>query len=393
MILLVLTILINIILIYQAINVKPLCLMYIFFLTYSVNLIPFYFLEGEISLYYYDFNEKIYYDRVLLMHFLFFVGLLTGTKKWSRSIILRDNIKLLDNRLGYYLCLSIMVLIIFFGKTGSSILESGAYGRNETSQLGGLAIHEYFVIFLPVAYIFGNGKTKLLVSISILYVIKTFLFGTRVEILQVLAVLFILYETKKTSWRRILPYLGISFVLFTFIGIFRSDPIAFIYGSSFLDFDVLSLFKAFNNQNDIFYSSARIIGMIDNHILSTAERIQSAFYSVIAIFIPYRFLPEVANLAAFKKDLYPAGGGGLISTFYFTYFSYFGPVIIGYLISRIIKLAIVSKNNSIIIYCILVLSTYFRWFGYSPIVLFKLCTYGVIVFFLLSNLPTLKVKL
>lgn len=392
MILLILTIFLNIILIFLSINVKPLCLMYIFFLTYSVNLIPYYFFDGEVSSFYFDFNDKVYFDKALIMHFLFLIGSFLGTKKWKKKIIFRENITFIDNQLVFWTTLIVMIFIVLFGKTGNSILQSGSYGINKTSQLGGLAVHEYFIIFIPIAYIFGKGRMPLILLISSIYLFKTLLFGTRIEVMQVMAMMFIFFEKRETSWRRIFPLLGLGFVIFAFIGIFRSNPLAFIYGTGLTDFNFLSLFKAFDNQSDIFYSSARLIGMVDTYAISTVERIQSGLYALISIVVPYKFLPEVANLAAFKKEIYPAGGGGMISSYYFIYLSYLGPFIIGLVVSKLINSSIESKNNAFVVYGILVLSTYFRWFGYSPIVLFKLCFYGVILLKIMTTVAKVRIK-
>jgi hypothetical protein len=228
--------------------------------------------------------------------------------------------------------------------------------------------------------------------LTALYIFKTLLFGGRVEILQVSVLLFVLLENRKTKWATLVPLFLAAFCVFLLIGIIRSDPLSFFNGNSIVEFEPSTLFRAFDNQNDIYYSSARIIGMLETGIITFVNRIQILFYTFAAIFVPFSFLPEIANLAAFKKDIYPAGGGGLISTYFYTYFSYVGPIFIGFVISQIVNLTIKNRNLYFLVYGFLVLSTYFRWFGYSPIILFKLCIYGVVFLKLMTIANKLKIK-
>ena len=124
-------------------------------------------------------------------------------------------------------------------------------------------------------------------------------------------------------------------------------------------------------------------GMVQQGIISDVDRLSSFFSNMMAMFLPYSWLPEVANLAAYKQKTFGAGGGGLISMYWYVFLGILGPLIIGVVFSYIVRLAVYSKNAFVNIYCILVLSTYLRWFAYNQISLFKITLYGSLFYIIL----------
>ena len=116
-----------------------------------------------------------------------------------------------------------MFLITIFGRSGNNIFDSGGYGSigANVQNAGGLAIFEYFLVLFPIAYIYsGQNKKKLrlLLIMAVIYSLKGLLLGGRIEALQMLLMIFILYiDNKKLKLRKVIRLLIVPiFILHCF---------------------------------------------------------------------------------------------------------------------------------------------------------------------------------
>jgi hypothetical protein len=141
-----------------------------------------------------------------------------------------------------------------------------------------------------------------------------------------------------------------------------------------------------SNEGEVFHSSARLIGLINLGYLDILDRIYSFFGFVLSIFVPSSFLPSSASLITFMKDEYNAGGGGLISIYFFCWAWYFGPIIIGLFIVYFLNKVNYSKNKYLVLYFFMICSTFPRWFAYNPIILFKICFWIIPLFFIFNKI-------
>jgi hypothetical protein len=156
----------------------------------------------------------------------------------------------------------------------------------------------------------------------------------------------------------------------------RSNPVDFISGYYLQYFDPRNFLFSDNNltylasnQGDVIQSSGRILGLIQNNILSFSDRLLSFFSYILSPIIPSKLLPEYSNLASYKQDLYRSGGGGLIGVYFYTWLGLVGPIISGIFIGYFIK-SFYSKNSIYYkLYGLCILITFPRWYAYNPIFL------------------------
>lgn len=381
------TLIANIILIIKTRNFKPLSILFIFLLTYTLILFPHYIQGEPIVIAYEQFRNSIFYNKTLLIHFLFLTTILVSISNINKPLIIRNYLKIRNNTFAYIICMFLSIIILLFGKTGDTIIDSGGYTKGNTGSLFGLSINEYFILFMPLMYVYSGNQRKrifLILLLSILYSIKTLLYGGRVGVLQCLLMLYILFiDNKKLSFTQIILIAFPLIYAFIIFGIIRVDPAIINNNFSYLiklPFRKNIFYSLLGNQNDVYYSSARLIALVKIGALDYGDRISSFIYNLIAIIIPYKLLPNIANIAGYLKDKYPAGGGGLISSYYYLFLSYPGAIIIGLYISYIFKLLIKNFKQYWILYSIMVLVTYPRWIGYNPINLFKLCMYIIPIY-------------
>lgn len=390
----------NLSIIFKTYRSLPILLMFLFFLTYVVNLIPFFF-AGE---YIFGYRPTEGFYETLQIHTIFLCILDTFLRPIKKRLYINEKIPQTEN---VFLYLSLCVLFVFFlifGIRGDTVLDTGGYGqKGDTTGLGGLG--EYFLILIPLLYMY-SGKSyvmkKVVHILMLLMGIKLLLYGGRIGVLMMgLLYLIFYYDTRKNhiSLFKILCYAIPVLYIFILIGAIRGN-IALALTSSWGELLLLpfrgDLLKThiefFGNQIDIFYSSTILNQAALSGTLSIYTRLEMFFYNVLSLFVPYSWLPEKAAVVSYiQKNVAPTGGGALISAYSYFFLSYPGVILIGYYIASLINKLQKSKNVYFILYCIIVLTTYPRWFGYNVIGLFKISFYIVILYAILKRFSKIKI--
>jgi hypothetical protein len=375
-------------------------LLFIFCLFYTLSLIPYYFYNINISAWN-DFNEIKYYNHVLRIYGCFIVTPLFFYHKKFLNFNETFKSPTNPNQIGFYIFSFICLLVIIFGQSGNNIFIAGGYASDESTKS---VIYEYFILFLLIAYYYSNKKKIQLIIILFLfvfYIFKSLLFGGRIEVIQLIIlgfyVLILDFNMKLSSLKLIIGCL--MFYYFNqVVGAIRSNPLPLLEGNyiAYLNpFDSIlnpKLNYISSNEGDVFQSSARLIGLIDNGILDFYMRIKSFFFFFLSIIIPKSWLPEEASLITYKKDIYNSGGGGFITVYFFAFLGWLGPFVISAYLFWIYKLLNIFKSDYLKLYGLMLFSTFPRWFAYNPIILFKLCLFIIPIAFM-SNMILASIRL
>jgi hypothetical protein len=384
-------------LIYEYRNFKPFAILLLFALPYTLVAF-FHFNNSSFPLHlgnHTDFDNDSLYTKTFIILCVFWSSLTLILPQCIKPIVLNQYLVFKNQPIVYYLLYIIQIIILVFGRSGNTIFQSGGYGSADmvTSNLGGTAIFEYFIVFYPITFIF-SGKNRfrlfLLILLAAIYSFKAILFGGRVEFLQSILLVYILhFDSDRISLLRILLYSILPISFFIFFGFIRSAPNVSVFEIGRIAMDIMDLegYTFLGNQIDVFYSSTRLYGLIDINVLSTGDRVSIFLYNVLAIITPYSLLPEKANLALYLQDAYSAGGGGLLPSFFYVYLSYPGVVLIGFFMGFLFS-KVMKSNPSIspywVIYLVMILSTYPRWYAYSSNVIYKFCFYSVIIYWFIN---------
>lgn len=380
----------------------PLFILFIFIYFYTFTFIYYYFFNYYLSVWL-DFQSFGTYKKVLINHYLFIfvLGLFTSNKKHSDLRLKVEEI-VRSNTVVYYILCFIFILLVFFGIRGENIFESGIYADSESMKK--TTLHEYnIIVYLFILIYSKNSKSFLLLNAFFLsiFISKTLLYGGRIEVLEICLLFFYYYYVfrNKINYQHVL-FLSIAgyFFMYIFQNI-RSNPLALInfdLGTIF-DFSELLNFNSAktyidSNQGDVLQSSARMIGLIDVGLIPFYNRIFGSIIFIFSILIPPNFLPEFSNLSVFKQELYSSGGGGLISTYFYVWYSYLGPIIIAFYLSIILNGFFKTNNSYIKIYGLTILISFPRWFAYNPIQIVKFCLLPVLILFFIRLLFRIKIR-
>lgn len=333
--------------------------------------------DNIISVYSY-FNTFYYLYKSSLLLFLFFIALFLFLKidspQKNKAYTFVSNSKLF--------WINILIAILFFsiGKSGETVLE-GVYGQTESTHS---SLYEYFFIPYVAALIFSSSRSIhkwTLLILAALYVVKSILYGGRIEVVMMLSCLLFWKYHRILSRKMLLFFSFLGIVSMKILEIFRSG-VAFSLTSS-------TTKVILSQEGDVMYASMRLIGMVDNHIFN---RIDALVQFIASIVIPSNVTKiELANLASYLSDRYPVGGGGLITAFSYAYGSYIGVFVMGVFIAKLFSNSLISfeakKNSLFSLYVFFVFISMPRWFAYNPLLLFKFSFLGAIYIYIL-----LKVK-
>lgn len=368
-------------------------LFFIFCLFYTLSLIPYYSFDLDVSPWK-DFNQKEYYDVAVRIYGCFLVTpLFFDPYKYARykkAFKIDSN----PNFIAFITFCIVCSLIIIFGQSGSNIFESGGYATGDSSKS---TIYEYFILFYLVAYYYSNRKIYqrvILILLALIYMYKSLLYGGRIEVVQLILLCFFIlvtdFKLKIGPAKIIVCCFFFYYLNMVFSGI-RSNPIPLLEGNyvhyinPFMGYNNPDATYISSNEGDVMQSSVRLIGLIENGILDVFARIKAFAGFLFSIVIPSSMLPDEASLITYKKDIYNSGGGGLVAVYFYAFLSWLGPFIISAYLFFVFRLAFIYKSNYFKLYCLMVFSTFPRWFAYNPIILFKLSLWIVpVVFF--SNL-------
>lgn len=380
-------------------------LFFFFVLLHSLVYYDFFILEKSIS-FWEDFQDKTNISVSLYSYFLFifFIGNVISSfeLKNSKKFNFKDIFP--GNKLVFTSLYILALLIIIYSIGGENIIESGAYASGDNFKL---PIFEYFILiyFLLIIYV----KTSLfnhfaMACLFVFYVIKSFLYGGRIEVVQLCLLLFFVLIELRTNVNTVRLLLLLITVLYLnhVFGVIRSNPLL-LYDSNILElFDPFTQFKGNDQMNfksttegDVVQSSARMVGLVNNHEITFGERVKGFIFFVFSAFIPGSYIPDYVSLASYKQSIYKSGGGGLISSYFYVWFGYIGPVIIGLLLGLLINIFFMyrHKSKTIFIYGFCLLATFPRWHSYSPILLVKFSVYAIgfyLIICYILNLLTVK---
>lgn len=281
---------------------------------------------------------------------------------------------------GYYICLLISILCVTFGISGDNIFQTGGYGVGDAERY---SLYEYGIIptLLMLVYSQKRSQRKFVYALCLVYILIDLFYGGRIFSIQLILAVFIMQFLNSFNFRQLGIMLVCGYVFFQFWGYFRQH----------IDNTGFDIMEGDANSQYVVYASMRIHYMIDCGILNWTNRLVSFVSFILSFFVPSIYLPDLANLASYKQSEYYTGGGGLISTFFYCWAWMPGVVIMGILIGKIMNHVFHSKSIYWNFYALLVIITIPRWFAYYPIHLFKFAGGGVVLFFILNKILSIKI--
>ena len=378
-------------------NIQIVFIFCIFHLSYTLILIP-YFLFSIPIVPYTEFQIPEYMNETLLIHALFVIALylFTDIDVSKRKTVFSENLIKRENPVVFMLLvLAMLALIYTFARKQNvySLSPELAFQAYVGNIAGASGAPEYFIVFFLAGFLFAKKffSKLILMVIFVIYSYFAFTRGMRVPFLMLILLFFALFLDGKTRTRYILLLVILGMFVFQAVGFLRDGrrEIAEL-------FTIYSGEQILTNQSEVFYTSNVIISSLTDNIFGLKQRLFSLFAASLQVILP----PRLGFVVEGKPALYmaaiagrAAGGGGLISAFFYFWGSYPGVVLIAYFIASITNLAIKRPSVLLSIYIICVYSFYPRWLAYDPInFLFRLPFYACGLYIVLGEFHSLALK-
>lgn len=286
----------------------------------------------------------------------------------------------------------VSLLITLLGSSGQNIFESGGYAETINTRES-TSFFVYNLIPLSLTFIYADTPQRRKISYLLVafFCAKDLLFGGRVDTIQLLLILFFIKFQYIWSKKRIILLASAGALFMSVWGILRGHidfnmiDIYMRLGEMYFDTDS-EIDYQIGNSADVYYAAVRIIYLINENVLTIELRIISFICFFLSVFVPFSYLPDVANLASFMQKDYWSGGGGLAPVFFFAFAGYFGVIVFSFLISHLMNLFHkLGSSKYVHYYTILMLATTPRWYAYYPIQIIKFCVLGALFYWILEH--------
>jgi len=277
--------------------------------------------------------------------------------------------------------LALEVLLIYIWRTGfRRPISSGGRGAPG-------AVYEYAGILLILCYYIG-GKSRFCHSITtvtlIAYVLQNFIFGGRIIGLQFLLLYYEMNVEERISLPRLIPIVGVLYILLTVIGVYRGE---WIHARAVIPTvweklrgNLFTLDTAYSS-----YHTSLTFLLAEEHTgISTRLKIFASFLK--AIVMGHYGTPE-NSVTHYTGQFYRHYEGGVLPFFFHFYFGWIGvPLIAVYLAYIIRRLSRLTEAASGLRKCLSVyfVTTSFRWYLYSPIQLTRGIGWMVLCYILIQ---------
>ncbi|MBX9987789.1 hypothetical protein [Priestia aryabhattai] len=230
---------------------------------------------------------------------------------------------------------------------------------------------EYIFIFIIVFKIYSENTLlyKIIVHIMLLSVCaKTLMYSGRIEVIEALVLLIIFYYEKKIKSIWIIVGSLILNVFMEYMSIMRNTTGDTTWQTSKIFFNrsnppILVL----GNEGDVTQASMAMVGVLQDHLVSSSQRIESFFHMILSQFIPLGNFQAFhdSNVARYIQEFTPTLGGGYIYSQWYFWGGIFGVVVVVFLINQVIKFAYLTKKTTLVtLASIYSLVLFTRWYAY-----------------------------
>ncbi|MDL5039747.1 hypothetical protein [Heyndrickxia coagulans] len=361
----IIAIILNLILIIQTYNIPFMLIFSVFCFNYSyIFTIPAFFPTKISGVGSYNNNELLVSVLFQLMigifalNYLFFIN----KKRFIANKYLVDKIDSFTLPKNTMFC-----LVGIFGYLFFLLLDNSGKETNLPFSF----TFEYIFAFVMIFKLFAENtfRIKLLIHVMLISIcIKTLLSAGRIEVIESLSLLFIFYYEKKVKPIWILLGSFLVNILMEFIFIARNVNGDTSWKTSKIFFDRLNPPPLIlGNEGDVTQASMAMTGVVQNNVVSFAERLKSFFDMIISQFIPLGHIESFhdSNVARYIQEFATTLGGGYIYSQWYFWLGISGVIVISLVINQIIKVAYFGEQGTIIsITCTYSLILFSRWFAY-----------------------------
>ena len=147
-----------------------------------------------------------------------------------------------------------------------------------------------------------------------------------------------------------------------------------------------------NNHSQILYGGISTFGGIEDKSIVWEDRLNLTIGLILETITPPTFIPEDYKYPAILHNRVDFGGGGLFIFVVYFAMGYVGVALIAILLALLINKLYFSTNNSrsFLLFGVIFLSLSSRWISYDFNLMYRLPTYGILLYLILNQITLRK---
>lgn len=384
---------------YKLRKMQAVFLLYFFLISYLLTYAAYYFFGlklGSYTKYQYD---KYYFDTLIVWNvFLyFFCVFIKGgnpkVKKLSSELVSKAIIRPKAFFFTFFLSLLIVLNLLL---NSHNVIFSAADKYHQYLEnlelIGGNAVL-FFVLFC-LSYYFGGYKQKskykyLLFFLMVLYSYLSMTRGTRMLFASMCFCYFVLYFENRFKLWVMTIFILLGFGVLSILNNLKhaesnENKAVIINGQG----DIALV----NNHSQILYGGISTFGGIEDKSIVWEDRLNLTIGLILETITPPTFIPEDYKYPAILHNRVDFGGGGLFIFVVYFAMGYVGVALIAILLALLINKLYFSTNNSrsFLLFGVIFLSLSSRWISYDFNLMYRLPTYGILLYLILNQITLRK---
>ncbi|AZR73926.1 hypothetical protein BBF96_11305 [Anoxybacter fermentans] len=333
-------------------------------------------------------NDPVSHIGVNIL-FLFLLSLIIFMPTHIKPLFIKENMFINKNPHNVHLLTLgiglILLYILIFQFDRPDVL--GVRGRPSP-------LYEYSLIFFIVGFYFTakNKYSKMILSIIlVLFALQNFFFGGRIIGLQLILLYFIMFYAYKTKISRLIPFVLVGFIMMSLIGQERTMLNLSIDAIKGVINNIQTRMFALDTSYSAYFTSLTFLKV--EEMLSINQRLDLFKQFFLSIFFGGRI--QNSSLPIYTLKFYHHYNGGVLP-YHFQFYLGWAGVVVSALIITIYTKIINSLNFDTVGFkkclSVYVISSVFRWYLYSPIIILRGVIFLAIVYYIASMINGLKIK-
>lgn len=350
-------------------NVQVMLIIMLYIVLYFLYLIPHFYFGIQLSQYV-IYNETKYYEKVVLMFYSLFCGILLGTKGECINSNKDDIFDLFNEynsdqiKFCVLLFLNLGFLLLTFRQGVNVLGKENSYELyiNNLQSVGAASLFALIPLFLLGISIKNRRKRIICIGFFVmLYCIFALTRGLRMVLVPYVVLYFLLCFDQCFSnlFVFILGIVGL-------IGILVINMI-----KAQIQMDVTNLLGTGNDvlishHSDMLYIASSIFGLFDDKLIGFDIKNSTFVGLFLESFIPPSLLPDMMKYPHALAGMLPNGGGCLfLIVLYISFGGYLGIILFGYILSRFICFTYEKKQIEFAVLFVMIMTFSTRWISYD----------------------------
>lgn len=323
-------------------------------------------------------TDYVSYLGVLILYIFNIILYLTAPGNIKKQFSL-DSIFLSNERNAFLITTFLVIILVY--------LLFFQFVRPETEGVRGApsALYEYSIIIFIIGFYFvGKNKFARIILTLILFLMaaQNFIFGGRIIGVQLLTAYFIIFHSSRIKFYKMIPLIVVGFMAMSLIGMERASLTLSLDLFNEMINSISTKKLALDTSYSAYFTSMTFLKT--QEFLSFTDRL--VLFSKFLLSIIFGSRISNSSLPLYTLSYYQHYNGGVFPFYFYFYLGWFGVFLSALLVNiytRIVNSNYKKYNGYIACITVYFVSTTFRWYLYTPLIILRGALLLTIVYYLI----------